>query len=303
MSIDLQHILDSSFSLRLVSSLAKRLPRNVGYRIADGIAAQIARRRDARVVRALRLNQWVVGGETLEEGALDERVRETLRHAARSVFDLYHDSDDFEATGQRIVLDPSFAPLRQRPEYDRRGLVVAGLHLSSFDLILQWLVRDGLKPLVLTIPDPRGGRQVEYEIRKKTGMNLLPASVGAFRQALRHLQRGGMVLTGIDRPIEQPGICPHFFGRPAALPTHHIFLASRARVPLIVTAVYFQEDEKYHVLASEPIELEEDLEPGIAIQRNAETVLHVAQQFIQQAPQQWVVPLPVWPQLMDLVPQ
>lgn len=134
-------------------------------------------------------------------------------------------------------------------------------------------------------------------------MNLLPASVGALRQALQHLQRGGMVLTGIDRPIDRPRVCPHFFGRPAALPTHHIFLASKARVPLIVTATYLQEDEKYHVFASEPIELEEGLEPGIAIQRNAEKILRVAQRFIQKAPQQWVVPLPVWPQIMDQVPE
>jgi len=303
MRIDLQQVINSSFSLRLVSSLAKSLSPRFGYRIAYGLAAQIARRRDSRIVQALRLNQWVASGETLEGEALDHKVRETLQHSARSLFDLYHYSHDFEATRQLLVFDSSFAPLLQRPEFGRRGLMVAGLHLSSFDLILQWLVRDGLKPLVLTIPNPQDGRQVEYEIRKRTGMNLLPTSVGALRRALRHLQGGGLVLTGIDRPIEAPEAHPRFFGRPAALPIHHIFLAIKAHVPILLTAAYLREDEKYHVFASEPIEMESCSDSTSAVLQNAEKVLSVAEEFIRQAPQQWTVPLPVWPQIMDLVPK
>ena len=303
MRIDLQQVINSSFSLRLVSSLAQRLPPRLGYRIACRLAAEIARQRDSRIVRALRLNQWVASGETLEGEALDHRVRQTLQHSARSLFDLYHYSHNFEATRQLLVFDSSFAPLIQRPEFDRRGLMVVGLHLSSFDLILQWLVRDGLKPLVLTIPNPQDGRQVEYEIRKRTGMNLIPASVGAFRRALRHLQRGGMVLTGIDRPIENPEVCPRFFGRPAALPVSHVFLAIKARVPILITAAYLQEDGKYHVFASEPIEMESCSDSAKAVLQNAESILSIAEGFIRRAPQQWTVPLPVWPQIMELVPK
>ena len=303
MCIDLQQVINSSFSLRLVSSLAQRLPPRLGYRIAYWLAAQIARQRDSRIVRALRLNQWVASGETLEGEALEYRVRQTLQHSARSLFDFYHYSHDFEATRRLLVFDSSFAPLIQRPEFDGRGMMIAGLHLSSFDLILQWLVRDGLKPLVLTIPNPQGGRQMEYEIRKRTGMNLLPASVAALRRALRHLQSGGMVLTGIDRPIETPEARPHFFGRPAALPIHHVFLAIKAHVPILLAAAYLREDGKYHVFASEPIEMESCSNSARAVLQNAENVLSVAEEFIRQAPQQWSVPLPVWPQSMDLGPK
>jgi KDO2-lipid IV(A) lauroyltransferase len=147
-----------------------------------------------------------------------------------------------------------------------------------------------------------GGRQMEYEIRKRTGMNLVPASVGAFRQALKHLQRGGMVLTGIDRPVESPQVSPRFFGRPAALPIPHIFLAIKARVPIMITVAYLQEDGKYHVFASDLIEMDSCPNPDEAIFRNAEKVLSVAEGFIRRAPQQWSVPLPVWPQIMGLVP-
>ncbi len=305
--IDLQQIINSPRSLRLVSAVAQRLSPRLGYPIAYFVAEQIARRRNSKVVRAVRLNQWVVHGGALRGATLDHVVRETFRYSARCIFDLYHYTDDPEGTRQLIVLEPSFQELAHRPEFerrgDRRGLVIVGLHLSNFDLVLQWLCREGMKPLALTIPEPRGGRRMEYEMRKKTGMNLVPVSVGAFRQAIRHLQQGGMVVTGIDRPIPGPEACPRFFGRPAALPMHHIFLATKAPAPLTVAVANLQEDGKYHVFASDPIEMDPHPDPQAGMLRNAEKVLAVAEEFIRRCPRQWSVPLPVWPQLMDLVPK
>jgi len=302
MTIDLQQVTHSSLSLRIASSLAKSLPPPLGYRIGYGLVEQIAQRRNSGLVRAVRLNQWMASRESLQGEKLDQAVRETLRHTAHSLFDLYHYNHDFDATRKRIVFDSSFDVVSRRSEFERHGLVVAGLHLSNFDLVLQWLCKDGLKPLVLTIPNPRGGRRMEYEIRKRTGMNLIPASVGALKQALKHIRRSGMVLTGIDRPIDKPQVCPRFFGRPAALPVHHIFLASKAGVPVVVTAVYLQPDGKYHVFASDPIEMELYPDSTERTIRNAEKVLAVAENFIQRSPQQWSVPLPVWPDIVDQVP-
>jgi hypothetical protein len=55
-------------------------------------------------------------------------------------------------------------------------------------------------------------------------------------------------------------------------------------------------------LSSEPIEMEFDLDREKAILRNAEKVLRQAEGFIRLAPQQWNVPLPVWPQYLGNVP-
>lgn len=303
MAFDFQQVVNSSLSLRLVSLLAQLFSPRLGYQIAYGLAEQIARRSNSDLVQAIRANQWVVNGEVLKGDALDRLVHKTLRNAARSLFDLYHYSHDFEATRRLIVFDASFDVIAQRPEFAERGLLIAGLHLSSFDLVLQWLSRDGLRPLVLTIPEPTGGRRMEYEIRKRTGMNLVPASVGALRQAVKYLQQGGMVLTGIDRPIEKPEVSPRFFGRPAALPTHHIFLAIKAHVPIVITVAYLQEDGKYHVFTSDLIEMDSCPNPKEAFLQNAEKVLAIAERFILRAPQQWSVPLPVWPQIVSQIPK
>lgn len=301
--VDLQKVINSSLSLRFVSALARRSSPRWGYRIADLIAEQITRQRDSKVVRAVRANQWVVNGERLDGSALEQVVRETFQYWAHCIFDLYHYIENPEATGQLIVMEPSFQQLAQRPEYDKRGLMIVGLHLSNFDLILQWLSRQGMKPLTLTIPNPEGGRQLEYEMRQRVGMKLLPASVGAFRQAIKHLQQGGMVVTGIDRPIPAPEARPRFFNRPAALPLHHIFLATKTHVPIVMAVASLQQDGKYHVCASDFIEMDSYPDPQVEKLRNAEKVLGIAEEFIRRAPQQWSVPLPVWPEAMDVVPK
>lgn len=301
--LDLQQVINSSLSLRLVSVFARGLPPRLGYPMADFIAEQITRQRNSKVVQAVRANQWVIHGEVLDGTALGQVVHETFRYWAHSIFDLYHYVQTPDAAGQLIILEPSFQPLAQRPEFDKRGLMIVGLHLSNFDLVLQWLCSRVMKPLILTIPNPQGGRHLEYEMRKRAGMKLLPASLSAFRQVIKHLQRGGMVATGIDRPIPNPEFCPRFFGRLAALPMHHIFLATKAHVPIVVTVANLQQDGKYHVFASDLIEMDSYPDSEMGMLRNAEKVLGIAEEFIRRAPQQWSVPLPVWPQVMDLVPK
>jgi len=302
MALDLQQLINSSLSLRLMSAVARSLPPSLGHRVAFAIADLFARRPESRPVQAMRLNQWMASGQALEGEKLDQAVRETLRGSARFLFDVYHYRDDYDAARRLIVIDPSFQQITQRPEFDSRGLVITGLHLSGFDLVLQWLVKGGLKLLVLTISDPQGGRRIEYETRKRIGMNLMPASFSTIRQAIKHLQKGGMVLTGVDRPIEAPEVMPHFFGYPAPLPVHHVFLAMKARVPLMFAFTYLWPDGKYHVFASDPIEMDSvDTSPE-GLLRNAENVLRYAERFIRRAPHQWSVPLPVWPELLNIVP-
>ena len=130
-------------------------------------------------------------------------------------------------------------------------------------------------------------------------MNLIPASVSAMRDAVKHLKQGGLVLTGIDRPVPDPRARPRFFGRASSLPIHHIYLAMKAEVPVIVVAARLGADGRYHVTTSEPIEMESDLDREKGIMRNAERVLKEAEKFILQAPEQWSMSLPVWPDLMD----
>lgn len=302
MKLDLQQIINNPFAVSLAFFLGRFIPPQVGYPLCNSIGNWIATRRNSNVTQSIRANQWVVGGARLEKEALDRAVQETLRNNIRDLYLLYHHVQDPEATKHLIHLSASAREVVKRPEFAERGLVIVGLHLSGFDLILQSLCRQGLKAMILTIPNPQGGRWIEYEMRKKTGMNVVPASFNALRQAVKHLEQGGMVLTGMDHPVSESKHHPKFFDQAASLPTHYISLASKARVPVVIMAAIYQADGKYHVLSSEPIEMEFDLDREKAILRNAEKVLRQAEGFIRLAPQQWNVPLPVWPQYLGNVP-
>lgn len=302
MAFDIEVITNSSLGVSLFSALAAAIPRSIGYRIADVVARRIASQRESRLTRAVRLNQWVVRGEHPSPTLLDEAVRQTLRNSARSVFDLYHSVGNLKALEKWIVLDGDMRDLVKRPEFADRGLMILGIHLSHFDLLLRWFSQKELRLLVLTVPDAKGGRRTEYEMRAKIGMRLAPGTVGGLRRALRHLQQGGVVLTGIDRPIPEPKLQPRFFGRAAALPTHYIHLATRADVPVRVIVPLLGPDGRYHIRLSEPLEMEGGDRSDAAVLRNAEAALQKAEAFIREAPEHWSVPLPVWPSAATLVP-
>ena len=296
MSLDLQQLFNSPFALRFISLLARTIPPSVGYPLCDQIGSWMATRRDIKVTQAVRINQWVARGTNLSAAALNAAARETLQNNARDIYTLYHYLARPAAMREMICFSPQACEILERPEFAERGLIVLGLHLSNFDFILRFIISElKFRALVLTIPDPQGGRRVEYEMRKEMGMNIVPASVSALRGAIKHLEKGGTLVTGLDRPIPEPRQKPVFFGKPACLPSHYVQLACKAQVPVVVMAAIQQSDGKYHVFRSRFIEMDPSMEP----MRNAELVFKQAEEFIWQAPQQWNVPLPVWPEIRD----
>lgn len=302
MPVNPQQILNSPFAVTLVSMLGRFIPPGIGYRICDQIGNWLAARKDSMLTRSVRTNQWVARGATLNERELDCAVQQTFRSNARDIYTLYHNIHTPQAMQRKIVIPPAERDLVDRPDFASRGLVIVGLHLSNFDFVLQSMAHQGFKAMVLTVPNPQGARRVEYEIRKKTGLNMVPASVASLRDAVKHLERGGTVLTGADHPTHKSKVCPCFFEHEASLPTHYVSLALRARVPIVIMATIQHADGTYHVMSSEPIEMEPGREHNRELVRNAENVLKQAETFIRMAPEQWNVPLPVWPELLDMTP-
>jgi len=302
MPLDPQRIINSRYGLSLASFLGRTLSLESGYKVADYLADRIAARRNWQMVRTVRANQWVIRGEIQDKALLDQAVRDTFRCIARSVFELYHFIHDPEAMQRMIVFSQPVLEGLQRPAFTERGLMVVGLHFSNFDFVLQAGGLKGLEAMVLTIPELPGGYRQQYEMRKRTGMNLVPASLTALRMAVEHLQAGGLLLTGIDRPDGASSQRPIFFGRPAALPIHPIYLAIRARVPVVLLAAILEPDGKYHFLSSDPIEMDAYPDRHIEGLRNAEKILKIAEGFIRLAPEQWSMTLPVWPEALDQAP-
>jgi KDO2-lipid IV(A) lauroyltransferase len=270
--------------------------------LARFVADRIAGRKNWNLVSAARANQWVVSGGKLQGHQLDYRVREMFRHTAAAIYELNHYVHDPEMVSSLVQFDAASRQIVERRQDKNVGMVLVGVHLGNFDFALRAAAMQGLRALVLTLPDLDGGYQLQYDMRKELGMEILPASVSSFRQAVEHLRAGGIVVTGIDRPITDAKYRPLFFGRPASLPVQHISLALKARVPVVVAATMMQSDRSYQFWLSEPIEMEPHLDRSAAIVSNAEKVLLAAETYIRQAPQQWSMFFPVWPDVIDQVP-
>jgi KDO2-lipid IV(A) lauroyltransferase len=282
--------------------LSRTLPQGVGYRLADFVAGRIAAQRNSPTTRAIRANQWVVNGENMSATELDQVVLDTLRHTARCTFDLFRYANDQAAMNDQIVYGARIEKLLQMNIEGKLNAVGLGVHISNFDMVAQAAYMRGLRALVISLPDTNGALNRQHAMREKAGFEILPASKAALREAIKRLQGGECILSAIDRPIQETKYFPRFFGRPAPLPILSIYLALKAKVPIVVLANIKRPDGKYHLLASDFIEMQPHPDRNTEIIQNAEYILEIAADFIRQSPYQWGMPIPVWPAVYDEVP-
>jgi phosphatidylinositol dimannoside acyltransferase len=301
--MDLQSLINGRLGIGLALGVGRRLPPGVGYPLANFLADRVAARRRSRLVQAVRANQWVISGGSFSAEQLDQAVRQTFRSTAHCQFDLYHNLHDPDAALKLMEQNPHLDQAIQRSMAEKKGLVVVGVHMSNFDFVFQSAALRGWRGLALSYPQPGGGYQWQNDLRRETGIEIIPGSVDALRKAIRRLQAGEMVLTGIDRPQVDSKYCPRFFGRPAAMPVLHILLALKTNAPVVVTAAIMQPDGIYQFFASDIIAMQPHSDRHTEILLNAERVLSVAEGFIRQAPQQWAMFYPVWPEALEEIPE
>ncbi len=302
MAVEAQKFISSRYGLDVAYFVGRYTPAHYGHRLADVLADYLSSRKTWKMVQAARLNQWVVHGEDLDRKGLDELVRQTFRNTARSIFDLYHYINNPSVFHQIIEMDPEAQKFLYRPEFEARGSVVIGLHMSNFDFIGQVAGMVGVKAMFLGLARMTPHYQKQLEMRQEKGVNIVPTTPAVLRKAIKYLQQGGMVVTGADRPDNSLPYRPRFFDHPAALPVHHIFLALQAHVPITVGSVIWKPDGKYHLQFSEPVEMSPHPDKHTEILQNAERILQVAETYIRQDPCQWSMTFPVWPELMSQVP-
>jgi lauroyl/myristoyl acyltransferase len=300
MSFDLQSLINSPVGVGLALGLGRILPASVGYRLADRMALLIAAQKRSAIVRAVQANQWVVHGGDISSDELESAVKAVFRNTAYCLFDFYHHLNVHSGMGQRIQFSPQSETLLENRGDGEIGVIIVGVHLSNFDLVAFEAARRGLKAMVLAYTNPGKGYQWQNELRRRAGLELVPASAQAVRQAMRRLKQGGNVLTGIDRPLEDCKYQPVFFGKPANLPVHHIHLALAAQAKIVVVAAIKQPDDIYDIRVSEVIQMQLCSDRDEEILINAERVLRIAEGMIRQAPEQWAMFFPVWPAVQNI---
>ena len=301
--MNLQSFLNSRRAGKLALLISGMLPPSMGHRLARYLADWISKHDQLPLNQALRSNRWVISQGGVTANQLEEAARQNLRNIAHSFYTLFHYLNDPVTLQNLVAFTPQIEDLIVRSQKSEAGVIVAGLHLSNFDLVFQAAALHGLRAIGLSLPEANEAIQWQHEFRQLAGLEILPASVANFRHVINRLEAGETVVTGIDRPIGTAKTRPLFFGRPAHVPVHYIHLALKARVPLIIMGAILHPDGVYHIQSSDYIELQHFSDRETEILWNAEMILEIAADIIRQTPEQWAVMQPVWPEALADIPK
>jgi lauroyl/myristoyl acyltransferase len=275
--------------------IVKILNQEQSYRFADWVARRLVSQRDSSMIRAVRSNQAVIRGLPFDAPELDDAVYEVIRNAARGYADWYRATHGGpEAVKASIDIDPQLVEYFNQAQIEKRGLMIVGAHMSSFNIMLLALGAFGYPIQALSYANVQGGVHVDNAVRRRFGLNLTPISPKSLKEAIRRLNNGGLVMTAADRP-DVGGDELVFFGRKAILPIGPARLAVATGSRVLVGMIQTMGSNKYRAVATPPIE------PVITGDRERD-VLHLAQRYInliedyiRERPGEWLMFLPIWP--------
>ncbi len=299
--------LNSSFAVRTGLLLGKVMSLKTGHRVARKIGAWLANHPNNKMVQAVWGNQYMVGEGNLSAAELRERTARVFQSVAISLFDYYYYIRRPEKLKDIIFLSPEADAAFKRDENSQSAILVIP-HMSNFDLMGHALALYGIKVQILSFPAPTDAYKMQNKLRQEVGVVVTPMSFSAFREAKNRLKAGGYVVTGLDRPLtgdEKEKYRPKFFGQEANLPVIHVRLAKETQASIYVMACIAQPDGTYLLQCSKPYNIEPMNDLQIETIVNAERLLNEAENFIRQAPEQWAMFFPVWPdaqtKAMDLL--
>ncbi len=300
--ISLQSLSNSRFGVAFALTVARYMPRWMGYRIARSVARLVGSRRSSELIRSMRANQWVVSGGKLTSRELDMVVKTVLLKHSRCLYDFYRNLDRPDEVLRLVRFSNEFQKLFDQLKSGNSSALFITPHISNFDLAGRALALRGLKYFVLSFPQPPGGYQWQNQIRTESGIEVMPMSVGAAQKAKQLLRSGGVVLSGLDRPIQGTRYFPRFFGRPAPLPVAYIHLALQTNAPIIVVSCVTLPDQTYELVCQPAVIPCPNPDRETELLSNAEAVLKQVEELILRDPNQWAMFYPVWPEALAEAP-
>lgn len=300
----LKEIINGAMAVRLGMLIGRVISRRSGYRLASRLARWIARQQQLPMVQAVKANQWVMRGENTTEKELDVYTVQVFTSALHSLFDYFY----FIKRPEKLLDVMSFGPgsemLLRRIE-SKQPCLLLGPHMSNFDLMAHGMALMGVKAQILSFPNPNEAYKVQNKLREKAGFEVTPTSISSFRKALTRLRSGGVVVTGVDRPLTGTTLekyTPKFCGRITNLPVMHVRMAKETGVPIFVICCIMLSNHRYQLQVSEPIWMQPINDPNLEIMTNAEHILNVTEEVIKKDPGQWVMFYPVWPETLNNFP-
>jgi lauroyl/myristoyl acyltransferase len=295
--MNLQGAVSSPGITRLGMYFGRHTPAWFGHGFARLAAGLVCRAKPA-VYHILAANLRQVLGPDAEDTAVRRTTHQAFYIAVRSYYDLYRTlARSEQALRDSIDLPESTRATLHELQHAGKGTVVVLPHLGNFDLVGQALAMQVPGFLAISLPNPPPGFELTNELRRRAGIEVIPLSAAALRQAIARLRQGGIVAFGGDRPVSDLDEPVPFFGRPARLPSGAVRLALKTGAQIVVAyCVMDVQTDKNTLYLEPPLEMVHTGSREGEVAANMERVVHSFEHAIRRWPEQWLMFVPVWPE-------
>ena len=233
--------------------------------------------------------------DSISSKALPRKSSQVFRNFGRKLVDLMR----FEA-GRPVMELFDFHSDWSKIEEIRTsggGILFVTIHLGNWELGGAVLAAKGLRPAVLSHPEP-DPRLTEIRKAHRAQLGIDTIVIGddpfAFVEVVKRLNDGGAVALLLDRPAVAKGVECELFGKPFMASIGPAELA-RATGCAIVPVVIPAEADGYHALVLDPIAYKRpNLREREARQQLTRQILRAFEPVLRQYPDQWYHFVPIW---------
>lgn len=277
---------------RLLTWLSPKIPSFVGYWMAERVGDLIFWF-SPRVRADIESNQRHVLGSEASSADVSRNTRLALRNLVKNYFDQFRLWALSDAVLQDMVELEGLEYLEQALSTGK-GVVLATAHYGSPEIVAQSLAVRGYHIVsVVEHIQPEAFFELMYRLRTSHGLELIPIDKPLMR-LVRTLRKNGIVGLVADRDITESGIDVPFFGEPARIPDGAVQLALRTGAPLMVAYSVRLRDNRFRAVGRPPMFLERTDDFEADVRAGVQRVIAEMEQFISEAPEQWVVSVPLW---------
>lgn len=280
--------------MRALSLLTRVVPHPIAsplVQLGSSVAAQFSPGQRLIVERNLRRAH----GRELSGRELDGKVREVFQTYGRYFLDSFRLRD---LSPEQIDRGFSYEGLEHVTTALEAGTppILALPHLGGWEWAGAWIKQVQGWPIVAVAERLEPPELFEWflDFRRQIGIDIIPLGPDAAKELGGALASGHIVCLLCDRDLSGAGVEVEFFGERTLLPGGPALLALRSGVPLLPTAVYF-EDDHCHGVVMPPLDTERRGKLRADVQRVTQDLASTLEDLIRRAPEQWHLMQPNWP--------
>jgi KDO2-lipid IV(A) lauroyltransferase len=282
-------------------SLTQRLPRRVGYWIANIVGDLVYVFWPSGRANVIDNMRHVLGPEATEK-EIRATARRSFRNYVKLLVDFARNADTDRATVEGRLepigvdrLDQAFERLDQAFERGK-GVLVVGSHLGDWEIAGIALANRGypINAVSETLGNARIN-QMAIRSRAARGIQLIPMEY-ALRRVYVALHRNEAVGLVVDRPLSpDEGVPVKFFDERISWPTGPAVLALRTGATIVTGYLVRNERDHYLCEIFPPLEYDTTGDHDADVQRITQQLVTIQEDLIRRYPDQWFMFRRMWP--------